>query len=426
MKRFDPKNDADSGITDQGIHDSRVRKYAELVIRKGLNLQSGQRLVVSAPLATAPLVREVTASAYQAGCRLVHVIWHDDELTLMRYEKAPRDSFEEYPVWQSKGLYEEAKAGAAFLHILGSDPDLLTGQDSQLVSTALRASQMHNKALSELRRRNGTNWCIISMPVPSWAAKVFPDLDPKQQMEKLLDVIFSLCRVDRDDPIAAWTEHVETLISRRDYLNRKRYTALEYSAPTIDLRVGLPEKHNWASGSIVTEAGIPIVPNMPTEEVFAAPHRDRVEGTVTASKPLHYRGMVFENFTLTFKQGRVIDLRADTGEDLLRKIVDTDEGAARLGEVALVAESSPVAQSGLLFYNPLLDENAACHLALGFAFQENIEGGATMSPEEFEAAGGNSSQVHMDFMVGTNRLNVEGVTRDGKREAILRQGEWVI
>jgi len=407
-------------------NDPRLRKYADLAIKKGLNLQSGQRLILSAPLAAAPLVREVAASAYQAGCRLVHVLWNDDEVTLARYEKAPRDSFEEFPVWQSRGLYEEAKEGAAFLHILGSDPDLLAGQDSQLVSTALRTSQIHNKPLSELRRRNGTNWSIISMPVPSWAAKVFPDLEPKEQMEKLTDVIFSLCRVDRDDPIAAWTEHIDTLRTRRDYLNRKRYTALEYSAPTMDLRVGLPEKHNWVSGTVVTEAGVTVVPNMPTEEVFTVAHRDRVEGTVTASKPLHYRGMVFENFTFTFKQGRAIDIKADKGEDLLRKIVETDEGAARLGEVALVAESSPVARSGVLFYNPLLDENAACHLALGFAFQENIEGGAKMSPEEFEAAGGNSSQVHMDFMVGTNRLNVEGVTRDGKREAILRQGEWVI
>ncbi len=406
--------------------DSQLRKYAELAIKKGLNLQSGQRLIVSAPLAAAPLVREVAASAYQAGCRLVHVIWHDDELTLMRYKKAPRDSFEEYPVWQSKGLYEEAKAGAAFLHILGSDPDLLAEQDSQLVSTALRTGQIHNKSLSELRRRNGTNWSIISMPVPSWAAKVFPDLEPKQQMEKLTDVIFSLCRVDREDPIAAWTEHIETLRTRKDYLNQKRYTALQFSAPAMDLKVGLPEKHNWVSGTVVTEAGVTVVPNMPTEEVFTVPHRDRVDGTVSASKPLHYRGMVFENFTFTFKQGRVIDVKADKGEDLLKKIVETDEGSSRLGEVALVAESSPVAQSGLLFYNPLFDENAACHLALGFAFQENIEGGTAMSPEDFEAAGGNSSQVHMDFMVGTNRLNVEGVARDGKREAILRQGEWVI
>jgi aminopeptidase len=213
---------------------------------------------------------------------------------------------------------------------------------------------------------------------------------------------------------------------RKEYLNQKRYTALEYSAPTMDLKVGLPENHNWASGTVVTEAGVTCAPNMPTEEVFTVPHRERVEGTVTASKPLHYRGMVFENFTFTFKQGRVIDLKADTGEDLLKKIVETDEGAARLGEVALVAESSPVAKSGLLFYNPLFDENAACHLALGFAFQENIKGGTAMSAEEFEAAGGNSSQVHMDFMVGSNRLDVEGITRDGKREPILRQGEWVI
>jgi aminopeptidase len=406
--------------------DPRLRKYAELAIRKGVNLQSGQRLIVSAPLAAAPLVREVTASAYQAGCRLVEVMWHDEGVTLMRYRHAPRDSFEEYPVWQSAGLLEEAKAGAAFLHILGTDPDLLAEQDPQLVSTALRTGQMHNRELSELRRRNGTNWSIISMPVSSWAAKVFPDLDPQQQMEKLKDVIFALCRVDQEDPIAAWTKHIETLKARKDYLNQKRYSSLEFDAPNMELKVGLPEKHNWVSGTVVTEAGVTVVPNMPTEEVFTVPHRDHVAGTVTASKPLHYRGMVFENFTFTFEEGRVIDVKAGTGEDLLKKIVETDEGSARLGEVALVAESSPVAQSGLLFYNPLFDENAACHLALGFAFQENIEGGTAMDPEEFKAEGGNSSQVHMDFMVGSDRLDVAGVTEAGAREPILRQGEWAI
>jgi aminopeptidase len=406
--------------------DSGLKKYAELAVKKAVNLQPGQRLIVSAPLDAAPLVQEIGATAYQAGCRLVEVMWSDDRLTLMRYKHAPRDSFEEYPVWQSKGLYEEAKAGAAFLHIMGNDPDLLAEQDPALVSKALRTNQIHNKALSELRRRNGTNWSIITMPVPSWAAKVFPDLAPKDQVERLTEVIFSLCRVDREDPIAAWSEHIEALKKRKDLLNQKRYTALEFSAPNMDLKLGLPERHNWASGAVTTEAGVMVIPNMPTEEVFTVPHRDRVEGSVTASKPLHYRGMVFENFTFIFRDGRVINVKADAGEDLLRKIVETDEGSARLGEVALVAESSPVAQSGLLFYNSLLDENAACHLALGFAFQENIQGGPAMQPKEFEAAGGNRSQVHMDFMVGSNQLEVVGVTQGGTREPILQQGEWSI
>jgi aminopeptidase len=415
VKGFDPR-----------IVDPRLRRYADLAIRKGLNLQSGQRLIVSASLESAQLVRQIAASAYEVGCRLVHVLWSDDDLTLTRYEHAPRDSFEEYPVWQAKGLHEEAKAGTAFLHILGSDPDLLADQEAELVATALRTSQKHLEPLRELRRRNGTNWCIISMPVPSWAAKVFPDLTLQEQMDKLTDVVFSLCRLDQDDPLAAWQRHVESLCAKRDYLNKKQYVSLEYSAPTVDLSIGLPENHNWISGQVVSETGIPFVPNMPTEEVFTLPHRDQVEGTVTASKPLHHQGMVFENFTLTFKEGCVVDLKADRGEDLLRKIIETDDGAARLGEVALVPESSPVARSGLLFYNPLLDENAACHLALGFAFQENIKGGMKMSPEEFKAAGGNTSQVHLDFMIGTDRLEVNGVTRQGNREAIISRGEWAI
>jgi aminopeptidase len=264
------------------------------------------------------------------------------------------------------------------------------------------------------------------MPVPAWAAKVFPDETPGARMERLGDVIFSLCRLDSEDPEAAWRKHIEELKKRRDYLNTKQYSSLEYTGGGTDLRVGLPRDHNWVSAEVKSESGIEFVANMPTEEVFTLPHRDEVDGTVVASKPLFHRGMVFENFRLRFEKGRAVEVRADRGEELLKKIVETDEGAARLGEVALVSESSPVARSNLLFYNPLLDENAACHLALGFAFQENLKNGARMSSEEFTAAGGNSSQVHMDFMIGSRNLDIDGVTADGHREALMRKGLWAI
>jgi len=406
------------------MNDQRLSRYARLIVTTGLNIQSDQRLIVSAPVETAPLVRLVAEEAYRAGCRLVHVLWDDDAVTLARFRHAPRDSFEEYPIWQAAGLEEEGERGSAFLAVLGFDPDLLAEQDPDLVSTALRIRQRHLKPVSELRRRNAMNWCVVAMPTEAWAARVFPQEARERRIEKLKDVLFSLCRLDADDPVAAWQKHIRALVSRRDFLNGRRYDLLRYRGPGTDLTIGLAENHRWVSAQVRSRAGIAFVANMPTEEVFTAPHRERIEGTVTASKPLFHRGMVFENFSFRFQDGRVVDVRADRGEDLLKKIVKTDEGSARLGEVALVPESSPVARSGLLFYNPLLDENAACHLALGSAFGETIEGGMGMEEQAFMGAGGNISQVHMDFMIGSPELSVEGVTQEGKTEPILTQGEW--
>jgi len=406
------------------MNDRMLSSYARLIVRTGLNLQAGQRLVVSAPVETAPLVRCVAEEAYRAGCSLVNIQWEDDAVTLARFRHAPRDSFEEFAMWEAEGLREEAERGSAFLAVLGFDPDLLAEQDPELVSTALKTRQRHMKPVSELRRRNAMNWCVVCMPTQAWASRVFPGLSAQQSMDELSRVLLSLCRLDAPDPGAAWEDHIERLVARRDLLNRRRYDRLRYSGPGTDLSIGLPENHRWVSARVASQSGVSFVANMPTEEVFTAPHFERVNGTITASKPLYHRGMVFENFSFRFQDGRVVEVKADRGEELLRRIIDTDAGAARLGEVALVPESSPVARAGLLFYNPLLDENASCHLALGSAFSETIEGGMSMSEEELGASGANSSQVHMDFMVGSRELLVQGVRRDGDTEDILRDGEW--
>jgi aminopeptidase len=258
-----------------------------------------------------------------------------------------------------------------------------------------------------------------------WAARVFPQLPREQQVPRLWDAIGALCRLDRPDPVVAWEEHLKALALRRDYLNAKRYAALKYTGPGTELTIGLPEGHLWVSGRSESRSGIAFAPNLPTEEVFTMPHADRVDGTVRSTKPLSYGGTVIENFELTFAGGRVVRVAAERGQAVLQQLVDTDAGAARLGELALVPHGSPVAQSGLLFYNTLFDENAASHVALGSAYKFTMSGGENMDDDAFERAGGNRSAVHVDFMIGSPALDVDGVLPAGTSEPLMRRGEWV-
>jgi len=253
---------------------------------------------------------------------------------------------------------------------------------------------------------------------------VFPDLPAEQQADALWRAIVRFCRLDAPDPIAAWQAHISTLAARRDYLNGKRFDALRYRGPGTDLTVGLPAGHLWVSARSISRAGIEFTANLPTEEVFTMPHRDRVDGTVAATKPLAHGGSLIEEFSLTFANGRVVDLHAARGEDVLRKIVEADEGAARLGEIALVPQDSPIAQSGVLFYNTLFDENAASHLALGSAYKFTMAAGAGMTADEFGRAGGNVSTMHVDFMVGSANLDVDGIDGGGGSEPLMRGGCW--
>lgn len=401
-----------------------LENYAELSVRVGLNLRPGQRLLLRAPVQAAQLVRPIVAKAYQAGARLVDVIWSDDQINLSRFQFAPRDSFEEFPVWKTKVLEDHAESGDALLSIYAEDPDLLKDQDPELVTLVQRTAYKHSQAYLNHLSRNSTNWCVISMPIPSWADKVFPGLPGEEQEQKLWDAIFEVCRVKEDDPVAAWTAHNEQLVSRSEYLNRKQYAALKFVGPGTNLTLGLPPGHIWISGRITAGNGIPFTANLPTEEIFTLPHRDRAEGVVSATRPLSYAGTLIEDFSLTFERGNVTKVSAAKGEEILRKLVETDEGAARLGEVALLPHSSPISRSGLLFYNSLFDENAASHLALGKAYQFTLEDGATLSTEDFAARGGNTSLVHVDFMAGSDKIDVDGIGPDDSTEAIMRSGEW--
>lgn len=406
--------------------EQKLQNYAELVVKAGLNLQPGQRLIIRAGVESAPLVRRVAESAYKAGSRLVDVMWNDDAVTLARFKYAPRDSFEEFPTWQAQGLQEAVERGDALLSIYATDPDLLKGQDPELIALAERTRQTHLRPFYKRIMNDEINWCVIAFSLAAWAARVFPHDAPADQVDKLWEAIFAACRADRPDPVAAWREQTRQLAARRDYLNAKQYVALRYSAPGTNFSVGLPENHQWEAGQKETLSGIPFIPNIPTEEIFTMPHKDRAEGVLSSSKPLSYGGVLIEKFSLTFVDGRVVKITAEKGEDILQRLIDTDEGSARLGEVALVPQSSPIARSGLLFYNTLFDENASNHVALGRAYRFCVKNGAEMSDQEFAAAGGNDSLVHVDFMIGSDQMDVDGITSSGATEPVMRAGEWVL
>jgi aminopeptidase len=345
-------------------------------------------------------------------------------MRLARFQYAPRDSFTEFSEWRLKAQLDTAERGDALLVIYGADPDLLKDQDKDLVSLSMRSDQTHMLPVSRLISNDATNWCILGHPIPAWAARVFPDDTPERRLERLWDAVFRVCRLDQADPVAAWRAHVDELAARSEYLTSRRYKALHYKAPGTDLMVGLPATHIWRSGRSTTPSGITFTANMPTEEAWSAPHRADVEGVVSSTKPLSYAGTLIENIRLKFEKGRAVEATASSGEAVLRKLIETDDGSSRLGEVALVPNSSIVSKAGVLFYDTLFDENASCHFALGRAYRNCVEGGQTMSDEEFAAAGGNMSIAHVDFMVGSDKLDIDGITRDGKKEPVLRAGEW--
>lgn len=413
--------------------DTTLRSYGDLAVRIALNLQPHQRLLIIGPLASggvsldaAPLVERVAESAYRAGARYVEAIWGHEALQLARFDHAARDSFDAGSDWFPDTLVRHVDAGHAVLSISASDPDLLNGRPSELVGMVQQVAARGFRSFRERISRNQTNWAVVAGAHPAWAARVFPSEPPERRMQRLWDAIARLCRLDRSDPVAAWEEHLAVLAARRDYLNEKAYSALAYRGPGTDLTIGLAPGHVWVSGRSTSRSGISFAPNLPTEEVFTMPHRDRVEGTVRSSKPLSYGGALIDGFTIRFENGRVVDMTAERGESMLRQLVETDPGSARLGEIALVPHSSPVAQSGLLFYNTLFDENAASHVALGSAYRFTLAGGEGMSDEEFERAGGNCSGTHVDFMIGSGALDVDGIRADGGIEPLMRGGEWAV
>jgi aminopeptidase len=409
-----------------------LEKYAEVTVKVGLNLQPGQKLLIGVPtrgslgtaIDLAPLVRLIAKAAYQCDARLVEVLWDDDQLRLIRYQYAKRDTFEEFPTWRADAVIDAAQEGDAVLIIFSEDPELFLQEDPMLTNTVRQTALKHIKPFSELQSKNHMNWTVITAPREGWLKKVLPSLSAEDRQEKFWELLFKICRIDQPDPIEAWMEHIQNLTTRQETLNLKQYDALKLTGPGTDLTIGLPKGHIWGSARMTSHNGIPFTANIPTEEVFTIPHKSRTEGVVSSSKPLSYGPMYIDEFSLTFSEGKVIGASSRVGEDSLHKILETDEGASMLGEIALVPNSSPISQLNLLFYNTLIDENAASHIALGRAFRFAIEGGEVMSDDEFASAGGNQSLIHVDFMIGSEEMDVDGITGDGAMEPVMRAGEW--
>ncbi|MCQ4085494.1 aminopeptidase [Saccharibacillus sp. JS10] len=403
---------------------TNLNKYAELAVKVGVNVQPGQILMIDAGVESLEYVRLVVKHAYKAGAKLVKVNLADEEITRMRYDLAPDDSFEIAPKWTAAEREELAENGGAMLAIISNNPDLLKGVDPARISTLQKVS---GEALSKYRQYVQSDklaWSIVAVPSAAWAAKVFAHLPENEQIPAMWEAIFKAVRVDQPDPVAAWQQHIETLNAKSIYLNDKKYKALHYTAPGTDLTIELPPTHLWVAADSESERGSGFVANMPTEEVFTAALKTGVNGKVSSTKPLSYGGTIIDNFTLTFENGRIVDVKAEQGEETLKRLVEMDEGSHYIGEVALVPHQSPISESGILYYNTLFDENASNHLAIGSAYAFNIEGGKSMSREELAAAGINQSLAHVDFMIGSGEMNIDGIAQDGSAEPVFRNGNW--
>ena len=407
--------------------ESKLSEYAELVVKVGINLQSGQPLVISSPIEAADFVRSLAKHAYELGAKEVHVNWNDDVLTKLKYENSPMEVFENFPLWYVEGMEEYAKDGAGFISIHAQDPYLLKDADPEKIAAFNISS---SKALKEFRNytMNDINsWCVVAVPTKNWAMRVFPNVSEDDAMEQLWDAIFNATRMDLIDPTLAWKDHINTLIEKSIVLNQKRFKYLHYTSSNgTDLRVELPKDHIWVSGGSTNSKGVYFVANMPTEEVFTLPLKTGVNGVVYSTKPLNYGGKLIDNFKLDFKDGKVVDYHAEVGNDTLHDLLDIDEGAKYLGEVALVPYTSPISNSNIIFMNTLFDENASCHFALGKAYPTNIKGGEHMSEEELESAGVNDSLTHVDFMIGSSDTNILGETHNGEKIQVFKNGEWAI
>ncbi|AAF11738.1 aminopeptidase [Deinococcus radiodurans] len=406
--------------------EQKLQNYARLAVRVGLGVKPGQRVLVQSPVDAAPLARLIVREAYAAGARFVDVRWDDDDVQLARFELAPDGTFEEISQWRVDAELETANAGGAVIAIRATDPNLLAKVDPERVATWQRANATYRKPYSLQVMTNRLNWNLVSAPIPGWATLMFPEASSEQAVEQQWDAIFAAVRADQPDPVALWEEHLANLKRRREILTGKQYHALHFRGGDTDLTVGLADDHIWGGGAADTPSGVTFTANIPTEEVWTAPHRERVDGVVVSTKPLSYAGTLIDGIRIEFKDGRITGASAKQGEAALLKMIDTDEGSHRLGEVALVPHSSPISRSGLFFYNTLYDENAASHIAIGSAYRFNVKGGIDMDAEQFAQKGGNDSLTHVDWMVGSDQIDVDGITKDGNREPVMRAGEFVI
>lgn len=403
----------------------KLERYADLIVRKGVNVKPGQEVVVQAPVEVAAFVRLLVARAYAVGAGHVTVIWNDDAVMRLTYENVDASWFETVPAWQREQLDSLAEAGACFIFVEGADPEALKGIDPAKPAAASKARNTQCVKYRHGMDFNINPWCIAGAPVAAWARQVYPGVEDEVAMYRLWCAILSVARADGDDPEAAWELHNATFEKNLRLLNERHFDRLHYtSANGTDLWVGMTDKHVWEGGSSSTPDGHVFFPNIPTEEVFTSPHCERVDGVVYSALPLVRHGNKIDRFWLRFENGLVVDFDAEVGRDTLASILDTDEGARRLGEVALISKNTPIRETETLFYDTLYDENASCHLALGSGFPECYEGGYAMTQDDLRDLGLNKSGTHVDFMIGADDLDIMGVTADGEEIPVFVNGQW--
>ena len=409
------------------VSEKMYDKLAELVVKKGVNVQKNQPVIINANIQDAAFVKKVVKCAYENGAKYVSVEWNDLDLTKMAYQYQTAEVLSEVPQWKYDKTKSQHEEGACYISILSEKPGAMADADGEKIKIANMAYYSKMKDLIAYTMNNEGQWCAFGVPSAEWAKVVFPDLDEKEAFEKLGDAIFAVTRVTEDnDPIAEWTLHDEEIIAHTKKLNEYRFEKLHFTSGLgTDLYVGLVEDHIWAGGGCFTPQGVFFDPNMPTEECFCMPHKTGTDGIVYASKPLDYHGKLIEDFWLRFEKGKVVDFGAGKEKEALSQLLSFDEGSSYLGEVALVPYDSPVSQSGILFYNTLYDENAACHLAFGRPYPENLAGGAEMTEEELAEHGANDSMQHEDFMIGTKDMDIDGIQKDGTVIPIFRNGNFV-
>lgn len=407
--------------------ETKIEKYAELAVATGVKLQPGQLLVILADVDCAWFVRKVVKAAYEIGASEVVVQWDDAQVNKLRYEYADDEVLGHFWQWKYAQKKEVIEKQCAFLSIGSPDPTLL----SHIDSNKLRLGQMTEaKGLQDFRYYTSANkgqWSVELLPNPTWAKMVYPDLDEEGAVAKLWDAIFTCCRIEEDnDPVADWAKHSQSIVDHGKKLNAYQFKQLHFkNSLGTDIVVKLVDDHRWEGGMEFTPAGVGFVPNLPTEEIFCMPHRDGVDGKIVATKPLNIQGKLVEDFWFEFKDGKVINYGASANLESLKNLLEMDEGATHLGEVALISDDSPISNTNTLFYNGLIDENASCHMALGNCYPYNIAGGSDMSEEELKARGANFSMTHCDFMFGSPDLSVIGIDQDDNEVVVFENGNFV-
>ncbi|HAR4369897.1 TPA: aminopeptidase [Staphylococcus aureus] len=405
----------------------KLQQYAELLVKVGMNVQPKQPVFIRSSVETLELTHLIVEEAYHCGASDVRVVYSDPTLKRLKFENESVEHFANHELksYDVEARMDYVKRGAANLALISEDPDLMDGIDSQKLQAFQQQNARAFKGYMESVQKNQFPWVVAAFPSKAWAKRVYPELSVEEAYIKFIDEVFDIVRIDGNDPVENWRQHIANLSVYVQKLQQKNYHALHYVSEGTDLTVGLAKNHIWEDAtSYVNGKEQAFIANIPTEEVFTAPDRNRVDGYVTNKLPLSYNGTIIDQFKLMFKDGEIIDFSAEKGEAVLKDLINTDEGSRRLGEVALVPDDSPISNRNTIFYNTLFDENAACHLAIGSAYAFNIQGGTEMTVEEKIASGLNDSNVHVDFMIGSSDLTIYGIFEDGSKELVFENGNW--